>query len=578
MVSFEQLLQADPLIWREQAQGWSDLGSALDRHGDDLRARYAAAEQSWEGRTADGGHNHAAKLRTAMYSSAERIAAVGPVLIRHCEEITTAQRRLRTLLLDVLDGPFLISADGAVSFNLPLAVGLAVAPAVAAPLLMAQAEAIAAEIGEVLTDAAASDARAVAALRAITPDVSGLGEAASRRSIPPVGTPPAQVKEWFDGMDEAEREAMLFAHPELLGALDGVPAVYRDRANRVVLAAAEAELLDERRHILAGPLAGPLTDAARARLAAIDTHMVGITTLKQRLTAADGRPPALLLGFDTIGNGHAILAAGNPDLADNVLTFVPGTTSTLGNIGGNVEGVDRIVESARQAAPYESTAAITWLGYDAPQAIFEPNPFAPGDARDPSYATNAGPALDRFQDGLRTTHEGPRSHNTVVGHSYGSTVVGISARDHGLDVDEVVFIGSPGVGVEHAADLGVDPAHVWSSRAENDPIRYAYDPATLNPGPSVLRLPAPDPVDPHMIHGRDPMDPRFGGQIFDSDPGTPLFTARINTDDSMLGVNPLNPVDLDFSLDAHTEYLDQNTESLANIGRIAVGHRTEVSR
>lgn len=567
MVSFEQLLQADPLIWREQAQGWSDLASALDRHGNDLRAHYTAAEQSWEGKTADGAHNHATKLRTTMYSSAERIAAVGPVLTRHGEEITTAQRRLRALLLDVLDGPFLISANGTVSFNLPLAVGLAVAPAIVTPQLIAQAEAIAAEIGEVLADAAASDARAVAALRALTPDVSGLGEAGSRRSIPPVGTPPAQVKAWFDGLGEAGREAVLFAHPELIGGLDGVPAVYRDRANRVVLAAAEAELLDERRHILTGPPTG----AARERLAAIDTHMAGITALQQRLTATDGRPPAFLLGFDTVGNGHAIIAAGNPDLADNVLTFVPGT------IGGNVENMDRALLSAQLAARDESTSAITWLGYDAPQAIVEPNPFAPGDARDPSYATDAGAALDRFQDGLRTTHEGPPSHNTVVGHSYGSTVVGFTARDHGLDADEVVFIGSPGVGVEHAADLGVDPAHVWSSRAENDPIGYAYDPATLIPKPTVLGLPAPDPLDPHMIHGRDPMDPRFGGQTFDSDPGTPLFTPRINTNDSILGINPILPVDPGFSPDAHTEYWDQDSASLINIGRIAVGHTDEVT-
>ncbi|MEK8109345.1 alpha/beta hydrolase [Micromonospora sp. M12] len=43
----------------------------------------------------------------------------------------------------------------------------------------------------------------------------------------------------------------------------------------------------------------------------------------------------------------------------------------------------------------------------------------------------------------------------MLGHSYGSLVVGVAAREHGLAADALVFVGSPGVGVSHAAELGV---------------------------------------------------------------------------------------------------------------------------
>ena len=63
----------------------------------------------------------------------------------------------------------------------------------------------------------------------------------------------------------------------------------------------------------------------------------------------------------------------------------------------------------------------TWMGYDPPMNVFT-------DAPSTSYAHNGAPALDSFQAGLRASHvdvaaAGP-SVNTVIGHSYGSTLVG----------------------------------------------------------------------------------------------------------------------------------------------------------
>jgi hypothetical protein len=205
---------------------------------------------------------------------------------------------------------------------------------------------------------------------------------------------------------------------------------------------------------------------------------------------------------------------------------------------------DALVKSARLADPAASTAAITWVGYDAPQTIIG---FPPDgtDATNPAYAHQAGPVLDRFQDGLRATHEGAPSHNTVLGHSDGSTVVGYSAREQGLAADDLVFIGSLGVGADTAAELGHDPDHVWSGHIDNDPIQYGISPSELQVG---IGLPDPSPGGTGLIHGVNPSDPGFGAQVFGAQDGS------------------LGP-------DAHSQYWDRDSESLLNLGRLAARRR-----
>ena len=92
------------------------------------------------------------------------------------------------------------------------------------------------------------------------------------------------------------------------------------------------------------------------------------------------------------------------------------------------------------------------MGYDSPMNVFT-------DAPSTSYAHNGAPALDSFQAGLRACHDdvaaaGP-SVNTVIGHSYGSTLIGAAGVAGYLDANNVVTVGSPGVLAEHATDLNL---------------------------------------------------------------------------------------------------------------------------
>ncbi|HEY7224793.1 MAG TPA: alpha/beta hydrolase [Micromonosporaceae bacterium] len=145
----------------------------------------------------------------------------------------------------------------------------------------------------------------------------------------------------------------------------------------------------------------------------------------------------------------------------------------------------RDAADALTVAP-DDVSLVYWLGYDAPQDI---------DAL--SYdASRAGAGqLTGFIDGLRSTHDPGPSHITVVGHSYGSTVVAEAALRGGLPVDDIIAAGSPGMHTDHATDLHLDPRHVWGGLAAGDLI-----------GGALGELP--------FVHGEEPTDPAFGANQF----------------------------------------------------------------
>jgi hypothetical protein len=297
-----------------------------------------------------------------------------------------------------------------------------------------------------------------------------------------------------------QQESLLFTHAGEIGALDGVPAIARDRANRSHLAELKGQVIAEidrlRDH-------DNRSDDDNKRLDDAKKQLHGIEDIAKRIDHPDatkGQQQAVLLGIDTAGTGRAIVAAGNPDTATNVATYVPGTGARLEMAGGDIDRSDKMLASATKAGS-PSTSVITWIGYEAPQSL----PSAASE----SYAEGAKKDLDRFQDGLRTTHEGPPSHNTVLGHSYGSTVIGHTAHTEHINADELVVAGSPGVGVHKASDLNFPTDHVYATVAEHDMIHLSNIETYNDWG---------QPVD--RIHDRDPANPQFGAHVFASDPGT----------------------------------------------------------
>jgi len=330
-------------------------------------------------------------------------------------------------------------------------------------------------------------------------------------AVPPSGTDPVSVAGWWRRLSPAERQWLVLDRPDLIGNLDGVPADARDLANRARLSRL---------------LADPATP-----------HRAALLGLQGRLAAAD----AYLLGLSTDGRGRAIVAMGDPDTADNVVTYVPG-------LGGSLDaGVDEtaraghLFTAAQRVAPGRRTSVITWLGYDAPGSLL--------DAAQLDDARQAAPDLHRFQVGLRATHLGAASHNTLVGLSYGSTVVGMTGHGPGLVADDVILVGSPGTTVAHAADLGLDPTHVWASTAKHDVINAAAAPReALRPDLLPLLRPLIGEHTDQLWFGPSPAGHAFGAHVFTSAPGSPL--------------NPIH---------AHVAYFDDGNPALTDMADVAVG-------
>lgn len=349
--------------------------------------------------------------------------------------------------------------------------------------------------------------------------------------------PPAVVNLWWTSMTEEEQRQAMEDHPELLRDLDGIPATVRDELNREHLddeiERMEEEVVDLRQEIRDNPgPAGSFTSVENSRL--IRELEADISTLRGLRNNVEGtelesdpedrehHEHRFLLALDTENAGRAIVAHGNPDSADNVGTLVPGTNADWRSVNGQFENAGEIAKSTYRTAPDANHSVITWIGYDAPEDF---------EAAGTEHAENAVEELGGFQDGLRTTHQDTSpSHNTVIGHSYGSTVVGHTAwSERGLNADEIVLVGSPGSGSTHADHLGLPAENVHTATAENDKITWVTG----------------------FTHGSDPTGDEFGANTFESSPG------------SKGGKLPFGA--------AHSEYFDNESDSVERIGEILAG-------
>ncbi|HEX5860286.1 MAG TPA: alpha/beta hydrolase, partial [Nocardioides sp.] len=167
-------------------------------------------------------------------------------------------------------------------------------------------------------------------------------------------------------------------------------------------------------------------------------------------------------------------------------------------------------------------------------------------------ATDGGERLADTLDGLRTSRDGAATHLTAIGHSYGSTTTGHAAHDHGIPVDDLVFVGSPGVGgdTDHAGETGVATGHVWAGANSRDPIADLGNHGWVH-GETVFGAGL----------GDDPAEDDFGAQRFRAESVT-------RADDS---------VGLDAFAD-HSKYFDHDSEALHDISQIVNGNYDAVER
>ncbi|MFD0594624.1 alpha/beta hydrolase [Catellatospora coxensis] len=371
---------------------------------------------------------------------------------------------------------------------------------------MALAVRVSAEIDAVVREARAGDEDTARRLTALA---KAAAQAWSGTPVPlPASGTPADVARWWAGLTETERAWLVAMRPEELGRLDGVPAAVRDRANR--------ELLDrELDRLRDAAAAHPPAPGAQQRL----TELTGLAA---RLDQTD--PRAYLLRLDPSGDGRLVVAFGDPDAGDHVATYVPGVGTSLDGFAVEVDRAAALQARAAALAPGATTATVMWLGYDPPDGL---------DAASERAALAARGDLGAFQAGLVASHEGEPAHLSLIGHSYGSLTVGVAERDGTVAADEIVALGSPGMGVGSAAELA-RPGHVWASTSPNDIVLNAPSKGELAlsalGGPAYMF--AGSTVDAvvrgnaDLWHGVDPSSEQFGARVFPSSRGTDPFHAH----------------------------------------------------
>ncbi|WP_165495359.1 alpha/beta hydrolase [Actinomadura roseirufa] len=528
----------------------------------------------WKGQDADAAFRRLTRLSQNFEYGMAESGDVRTLLASVSAELGVQQKALRQALAQAAELGFHVADDGRVAYpaSPPMAHGGTAAPTGGSIRLgvaadnATRAQAIADQIRRAVSEATAIDEKYAAALERLRTSadlqvtaknwadawgtgrlVAGLADGGLRLQIPDGGDPKKNAA-WWRSLTPERRQAYIAAHPDRIGALDGLPADVRDQANRLVLhenrgavqqrLAAMPPAPERFLGTPAGLATNPLYQIWKDEHDKLTAQLKGMDAIQSRLDSAgrEGLPDAYILGFDLNGNGHAVVANGNPDTARHTAVYVPGTFSKLTDVGGELVRGDRLWQSATQLRN-GSVSTISWLGYDAPQSLVTEAPFR-------SYADEGAPALTRFTDGLRTAHTGAPTHMTMVGHSYGSTVIGSAALHDHLAADDMIFAGSPGVEARHARDLNIGAEHVYSQVAPADPVPVGGE-ATRLPG----HIPSGGPFS--LGEPSIPGDPEFGGR---------RLPYGFNPDSD--GRNPLS---------AHGTYWNLNSESLANQAKVIAG-------
>lgn len=281
---------------------------------------------------------------------------------------------------------------------------------------------------------------------------------------PPPGADPGAVATWWADLSVAERAVWLETAPQVIGNLDGVPFPVRAEANRITMQAL------------------------------VDTLPAGDPLLERLSQFLDdqGRidPTRSIIVFDPAGDGTVAELFGDLDAAAHIAVIVPGMGSTMANF---TNGVSRDARALYTATP--GSAVISWTGYDAPAGAETGRVW---EVATSAQAIAGGAALVPFLAAVRGDR---RADLSVIGHSYGSHTVGQGLLQGG-QADRVVFIGSPGVGVQHVSEFPAGAAREYfAGEVKGDPV------ATLE------------------RFGDAPTDPDFGAFAYDAgspDSGNPI--------------------------------------------------------
>lgn len=494
-----------------------------------------AVFDTWEGVTAEARKHANASIRQDLDAHGNESLAVAQAAGKAADDIEHVQSELRTLRRDATE--LHMTIDPLANKVVPTSNALPTEAFIAEMQLQPR-------LDKILAEANGVDAELAAAINMADGDAPiPEGPHENRPLIQqalstPLPDDPNQFADLWNKLTPEEKD-WLYSQDHDIGNHDGMPwdpgdHLGKDHYNRLHLPELEQQTqadVDEKQRSLDDLMAQPNADdgaiyALQTQLAVQRNRLQGYKDVESTLNKSG--PHRYLGQLDEYG--HGAVAINNPDTAKRNAILVPGTGQDLTTMDGadnkSLAMYGAALDADHNLKP-EDVSVTTWMGYDRPMDL------AHADFPDPAGASAAN--LDAFEAGQRASHIGAPSIDTVIGHSYGSTMLGAAASGgHHLDADNIIAVGSPGMLVDHASDLSLDPGgHVYAMRAENDIIGAAGGTTQWTLGP-------------------EPDKQSFGAIHLQADPG------------------PTWPLGLP-SIGAHSSYWSPENPALANMGSIIAG-------
>ncbi|SMG17519.1 ABC transporter C-terminal domain-containing protein [Agreia pratensis] len=290
---------------------------------------------------------------------------------------------------------------------------------------------------------------------------------------------PDAAHDWWESLTPAEQARLIKNAPELVGGLDGVPALDRVAANANI-AGDQIEKNDTRIKEIEQKLAEPWRYALSAitgpgDIQALNDELKDLKNENKYLQeAVDG--DVQLYTYDRDAD-RIVEMIGNPETATQQLTWIPGTATDMNSF--YTHGVQGLPDYVAGAVP--GTVAFVMKDGTYPQWDLSHPPS------DTSLAHDLGVTQAQFQSGLEAS--GFESMpNTAVGHSAGLAIL-TASESAGAHYTNVVSLS------------GIGMAGGWEPQQGTGYYDYTTG------GDAILAA--------RGVNGLLPSDIEFGGSILD---------------------------------------------------------------
>lgn len=348
--------------------------------------------------------------------------------------------------------------------------------------------------------------------------------------------PEAAAREW-PRLPEEQRLQLESRFPSLVGNLDGVSYLTRDRANRRELAA-------QLRASQAAAFAHPTDQGAAIRAASYKAISAALHTKT--------RPARSLVELVPGVRPTAAISVGNVQTAPMVTWTVPGMGTYTTDMQLWTLAAQNVWDAQAAAGAPTGHAVIAWMGYAVPPVGI--------DAALGEYATRGAPLLVEAIQGVSAYRHADPPVLNVVAHSYGTTLAADALAGRAVGVSAFVMLGSAGVEERIASASDLHAQRVYAGEAADDEEAFLgrlsrIDPRVRSFGATVIPVDGDPRSGLASVTGHAPIL----HSAYNDDIASKVWTAIPSLSDRVRAYRQ--------HLAEHG-YLDSGTQSLQQVGKV----------